>query len=82
MDHTVHGILQARMLEWVAFLSSKGIFPTQGWNPGLLHCGWILYRLSHREAVIKAGGFLTFLCVLISVTSLALWGGSLTSIYI
>ena len=82
MDHTVHGILQARMLEWVAFLSSKGIFPTQGWNPGLLHCRWILYRLSHREAVIEAGGFLTFLCVLISVTSLALWGGSLTSIYI
>ena len=23
------------------------IFPTQGWNPGLLHCRWILYHLSH-----------------------------------
>ena len=25
-----------------------GIFPTQGSNPGLRHCGWILYQLSHR----------------------------------
>ena len=24
------------------------IFPTQGLNPGLLHCGWILYQLSHQ----------------------------------
>ena len=30
----------------------QGIFPTQGSNPGLLHCRWILYQLSHlrREA--------------------------------
>ena len=26
-----------------------GIFPTQGLNPGLLHCSWILYQLSHKE---------------------------------
>ena len=26
----------------------QGIFPTQGSNPGLLHCGWILYQLSHK----------------------------------
>ena len=26
----------------------QGIFPTQGSNPGLLHCRWILYQLSHR----------------------------------
>ena len=25
----------------------QGRFPTQGWNPGLLHCRWILYQLSH-----------------------------------
>ena len=24
------------------------IFPTQGWNPGLLHCGQVLYQLKHR----------------------------------
>ena len=26
----------------------QGIFPTQGWNPGLLHCRWILYQLSYQ----------------------------------
>ena len=26
----------------------QGIFPTQGWNPGVLHCGQILYQLSHK----------------------------------
>ena len=25
-----------------------GIFPTQGSNPGLLHCRWILYQLSYQ----------------------------------
>ena len=30
------GILQARILEWIAMPSSKGIFPTQGPNPHLL----------------------------------------------
>ena len=28
----------------------QGIFPTQGSNPGLQHCRWILYLLSHTEA--------------------------------
>ena len=27
----------------------QGIFPTQGSNPGLPHCGQILYQLSYRE---------------------------------
>ena len=26
----------------------QGIFPTQGLNPGLPHCRWILYHLSHE----------------------------------
>ena len=26
----------------------QGIFPTQGLNPGLLHCRWLLYHLSHK----------------------------------
>ena len=26
----------------------QGIFPTQGSNPGLPHCRWILYHLSHQ----------------------------------
>ena len=27
----------------------QGIFPTQGWKPGLPHCRWILYRLTCIE---------------------------------
>ena len=27
----------------------QGIFPTQGLNPGLPPCRWILYQLSHKE---------------------------------
>ena len=42
----VHGILQARILEWVALL--QGIFTTQGSNPGLPHYRQILYQLSHK----------------------------------
>ena len=28
------------------------IFPTQGLNPGLLHCRQILYHLSHQGSLI------------------------------
>ena len=31
----------------------RGIFPTQGSNPGLLHCRWILYPLSHQGSPKK-----------------------------
>ena len=34
---SVHGILQTRILQWVAISSSKGFFPTRGLNPGLLN---------------------------------------------
>ena len=85
MDYTVHGILQARILEWVAVPFSRassqprdwtqvshivggfftnwatreaqeysillpGIFRTQEWNRGLLHCRQILYQLSYNKA--------------------------------
>ena len=45
---SVHGILQARILEWVAVSFSRGSSPTQGSNPGLPHCRQILYHLSHQ----------------------------------
>ena len=38
MDYAIHGILQARILEWVAFPFSRGIFPNPGielWSPPL-----------------------------------------------
>ena len=34
---SLHGILQARVLEWVAIFLLQGIFPTQGSNSGLPH---------------------------------------------
>ena len=34
MDYTVHGILQARILEWVVVPFSRGSFLTQGSNLG------------------------------------------------
>ena len=34
-DASVHGILQARRLEYVAIPFSRGIFPTQGSNLGV-----------------------------------------------
>ena len=45
---SVHGILQARILEWVSCSLFQGIFPTQRSNPGLPHCRQILYQLSDQ----------------------------------
>ena len=45
---SVHGVLQARILEWETHSLLQGIFLTQGLNRGLLHCRPILYRLSHQ----------------------------------
>ena len=55
-DHTdcsspgssVHTFLQARMSSHSLL---QGIFPTQGLNPGLLHCRQILYHLSHQGSL-------------------------------
>ena len=44
---SIHGIFQARVLEWVAISFSKRSSLTQGLNPGLPHCRQTLYRLSH-----------------------------------
>ena len=35
---SVHGILHARILELSSHSLLQGIFPTQGVNPGFLHC--------------------------------------------
>ena len=49
----VHGILQARILEWAGCSLLQGIFPTQGSNPGLLRCRQILDHLSHQGNDLK-----------------------------
>ena len=41
---SVHGFLQASKSEWVAMPSSRGF--SQGLNPGLPHCRYILYHVN------------------------------------
>ena len=48
MDYTVNGILQARILEWVATPSSRG-FPKPGIEPRSPTLQEILYQLSHQK---------------------------------
>ena len=45
---SVHGILQARILDWIAISFSKGIFATQGSNVCLLHWQADSLPLSHQ----------------------------------
>ena len=45
---SVHGILQARILEWVGIPFSRGSSWTQGSKPSFPHCRQILYYLSHK----------------------------------
>ena len=49
---SVHGIFQARKMEWVAIPFSRGIFQSQGSNPDLLHCKQILSLLSHPGKIL------------------------------
>ena len=45
---SVHGILQVRILKWIATPFSRGSSLTQGLNSGLPHCRQILDHLSHQ----------------------------------
>ena len=47
---SVHGISQARILEWVAISFSRGIFSTQESNPYLLHWQADPLAMSHLES--------------------------------
>ena len=51
---SVHGIFQTRILEWVAFSSSRGFSQPRDWicvtciAGGFLHCRWISLLLSNQ----------------------------------
>ena len=55
----VHGILQAKILEWFAMPSfRRSSWPRES-NLGLLHCRQILYNLSHQgSALVTLGKYL------------------------
>ena len=45
---SAHGILQARLLEWVTISLSPEDLPDRGVEPRSQHCGHILYYLSRQ----------------------------------
>ena len=45
---SVHGILQARILEWVAIPLFRGSSQSSDWTWACLHCRQIIYHLSHQ----------------------------------
>jgi len=47
---SVLGILQQEYWSELPF-PPPGIFPTQGSKPALLHCGQVLYHLSHQRSL-------------------------------
>ena len=53
MDYTVHGILQARILEWVAFPFSRGSSQPRDLTRSP-HCRQILYQLSLKGSPIES----------------------------
>ena len=45
---SVHGDFPGKNTGMCGHVLLSGVFPVQGWNPGLLNCKWILYPLSHK----------------------------------
>ena len=45
---SVHGDSPGKNIGVGCHALLRGIFLTKGWKPGLLHCRWILYQLSHQ----------------------------------
>ena len=56
MDYTVHGILQARILEWVAFPFSRGSSQPRDWTQVSRITGGFFTSWTTREAHIKKMG--------------------------
>ena len=50
-NSSVHGDSSGKITEVVCHALLQRIFPTQGSNPGLLHCRQILYHLSYQGSV-------------------------------
>ena len=57
MDYTVHGILQARLLEWVAFPFSRGSFQHRDWTQISRIAGWFFIRWATGITYISCKSF-------------------------
>jgi len=57
MDYSLPGLCpwnsSGKNIELDFHSTLLGIFLTQGWNSGLLHCRQILYHLSHQGSPYK-----------------------------
>ena len=51
MDHVVHGILQARILEWVAIPISRWFYQPRDWTQVSLIAGGFFTSWAIREAI-------------------------------
>ena len=51
----------------------RGIFPIQGSNPGLLHCRWILYQLSHKGSPVEWKVFCLFVGMFVFAVPRSMW---------
>ena len=71
---TIQSMEFSRPGYWVGSLSIlQGIFPTQGSNPGLPHCRWIPYQLSHRGSPICMFVLMQMSLHLYHVTTTSVW---------
>ena len=65
MDYTVHGILQARILEWIAFpISSRSSWPRNWTGPPALQADSLPTELSGKPNTVRVlkSSFVWFLC--------------------
>ena len=63
-DSSVHGDSLGKNTGAGCHALLQGIFPTQGLNPGLPHCRWILYHLSHQGSPCVCANIFERICVL------------------
>ena len=70
---SVHGIFQAKSTGVDCHFRLQGIFPTQGWNPGLPHCRQTLYRLSHQGSPSHKGSPRILECIAHSFSRISSW---------
>ena len=73
MDHSipcssVHGILQARILEWVAISFSRKSYPYRDWTPISCISRQVLYHWATREAHKKIISAYKFIIIIIIFT--------------
>ena len=57
---SVHVDSPGKNTGWGCHILLQGIIPIQGSNPGLPHCRWILYHLSHQGNTTREAQFMIY----------------------